>query len=66
MVWTDRMLAALEAGVQGGVWFSLIDKVTSPRGLRAAWAQVQRNQGSGGQQLVGVPRTGSVDTNAFA
>ena len=48
MVWTDRMLAALEEGVQGGVWFSLIDKVTSPRGLRAAWAQVQRNQGSGG------------------
>lgn len=48
MVWTDRMLAALEEGVQGGVWFSLIDKVTSLRGLRAAWGQVQRNQGSGG------------------
>jgi RNA-directed DNA polymerase len=26
-VWTDRMLAALEKGVKGGVWFSLIDKV---------------------------------------
>ena len=48
VVWTDRMLAALEQGVQGGVWFSLIDKVTSLRGLRAAWSQVQRNQGSGG------------------
>lgn len=26
-VWTDRMLAALEYGVKGDVWFSLIDKV---------------------------------------
>jgi hypothetical protein len=24
-VWTDRMLEALEQGVRGGVWFSLID-----------------------------------------
>jgi hypothetical protein len=24
-VWSDRMLAALEQGVKGGVWFSLID-----------------------------------------
>jgi len=24
-VWTDRMLTALEKGVKGGVWFSLID-----------------------------------------
>ena len=23
MVWTERMLAALEQGVKGGVWFSL-------------------------------------------
>jgi RNA-directed DNA polymerase len=42
------MLAALEEGVQGGVWFSLIDKVTSLRGLQAAWAQVRSNRGSGG------------------
>lgn len=26
-VWTNRMLTALENGVKGGVWFSLIDKV---------------------------------------
>jgi hypothetical protein len=31
MVWTDRMLAALENGVKGDVWFSLIDKVYNPR-----------------------------------
>ncbi len=42
------MLAALEQGVQGGVWFSLIDKVTSLGGLQAAWKQVRRNRGSGG------------------
>ena len=26
-IWTDRMLDALEQGVKGGCWFSLIDKV---------------------------------------
>ena len=26
-VWTERMLTALENGVKGGVWYSLIDKV---------------------------------------
>jgi RNA-directed DNA polymerase len=35
-VWTDRMLTALETGVKGGVWFSLMDKVESPRALQAA------------------------------
>jgi len=25
-VWTDRMLEALEQGVKGGVWFSLIGR----------------------------------------
>jgi len=40
-VWTDRMLEALEKGVKGGVWFSLIDKVYRPRTLTAAWFQVK-------------------------
>ena len=26
-VWTERMLTALETGIKGGKWFSLIDKV---------------------------------------
>ena len=26
-VWTERMLAALERGVKGGKWFSLMDKI---------------------------------------
>ena len=44
-VWTERMLTALEEGVKGGVWFSLIDKVSAPRNLRAAYARVKANAG---------------------
>jgi RNA-directed DNA polymerase len=42
------MLTALEDGVKGGVWFSLIDKVYSARNLRAAFAEVKANRGSAG------------------
>jgi RNA-directed DNA polymerase len=42
------MLEALEAGVQGGKWFSLIDKVIAPRTLAAAWAKVKANKGAAG------------------
>lgn len=47
-VWTERMLTALEVGVKGGIWFSLIDKVYKPGNLRAAFAQVKANQGAAG------------------
>jgi len=47
-VWTDRMLEALDKGVKGGVWFSLIDKVYRPTTLYAAWLTVQANNGSAG------------------
>jgi RNA-directed DNA polymerase len=47
-IWTDRMLAALENGVTGGKWFSLIDKVVRPRTLEVAWKQVARNKGAAG------------------
>jgi RNA-directed DNA polymerase len=47
-VWTERMLEALEKGVKGGVWFSLIDKVFRPGTLYAAWVTVRRNGGSAG------------------
>lgn len=47
-VWTERMLTALEAGVKGGVWFSLIDKVSAPRVLRWAFEQVEKNGGAAG------------------
>jgi len=54
MVWTDRMLAALEDGVQGGVWFSLMDKVGSDRNLSSAWAKVACNEGAAGVDHVTV------------
>ena len=54
LVWTDRMLRALEQGVKGGVWFSLIDKVWSVSNLRAAWARVARNNGAAGVDHVTV------------
>ena len=47
-VWTDRMLTALEQGVKGGVWFSLIDKVYSTSNLQAAFAKVKANGGAAG------------------
>jgi RNA-directed DNA polymerase len=53
-VWTDRMLEALEKGVKGGVWFSLIDKVYRPKVLFAAWLSVRgkgRAVGSDHQSL---------------
>jgi RNA-directed DNA polymerase len=47
-VWTNRMLTALERGVKGGKWFSLIDKVFAPKNLRASWEKVRRNRGTAG------------------
>jgi RNA-directed DNA polymerase len=47
-VWTDRMLTALEQGVKGGRWFSLVDKVYALATLRAAFASVKANQGAAG------------------
>lgn len=47
-VWTERMLAALEAGPKGGKWYSLIDKVASPKALRVAFGHVKRNGGAAG------------------
>ena len=47
-IWTERMLAALDNGVQGGCWFSLIDKVYRPATLQAAWRKVAANAGAAG------------------
>jgi RNA-directed DNA polymerase len=47
-VWTDRMLMALEQGVKGDVWFSLVDKVYAMRTLRRAFEDVQANDGAAG------------------
>jgi RNA-directed DNA polymerase len=53
-VWTDRMLTALEQGVKGGVWFSLVDKVYAPRTLRRAFEDVKANDGAAGVDRVTV------------
>jgi RNA-directed DNA polymerase len=42
------MLAALEKGVKGGRWFSLMDKVYAPANLAAAWKRVRSNRGAAG------------------
>lgn len=47
-VWTERMLDALEEGVKGGKWYSLIDKVYAEETLWAGWRAVKRNGKSGG------------------
>ena len=47
-IWTERMLEALEGGVKGGKWHSLIDKVYREENLRDAWCQVEEKQGGGG------------------
>jgi RNA-directed DNA polymerase len=53
-VWTERMLTALEEGVKGGKWFSLIDKIHPVRTLRAAFSQVAANKGAAGVDHVTV------------
>ena len=47
-VWTERMLDALEKGVKGGKWYSLIDKVYAEETLWAGWRAVKRNGSSAG------------------
>jgi RNA-directed DNA polymerase len=42
------MLTALEQGVKGGKWFSLIDKVHPERTLDAAFSRVAANRGAAG------------------
>ena len=48
LVWTERMLSALENGVQGGKWYALIDKVYAPATLELAWTKVHANRGAAG------------------
>ena len=47
-IWTDRMLAALENGVRGNRWFSLMDKVYRPQTLASAWEHVRAKRGAAG------------------
>jgi RNA-directed DNA polymerase len=53
-VWNERMLTALEQGVKGGCWFSLIDKVWKPANLHSAFRKVKANGGAAGVDRVTV------------
>jgi len=53
-VWTNRMLAALENGVKGGKWFSLIDKVYLEANLIQSTRKVVQNKGAAGVDHVTV------------
>src|SRR5690606_13291618 len=50
------MLEALERGVKGGKWFSLIDKVYSDGTLAAGWGRVKSNAGACGVDGITVER----------
>ena len=68
-VWTERMLTALERGVQGGVWFSLIDKVFSLPNLLAAFVKVKANGGAAGcdhQTIARYDATSRMDNDVSA
>lgn len=53
-MWTERMLEALETGVRGGKWHSLIDKVYREESLRAAWEHVRERGGCAGIDKVSI------------
>ena len=55
-IWTESMLAALQTGVNGGKWHSLIDKVSRLETLKMGWAQVERNAGAAGVDRMSVER----------
>ena len=46
-VWTARMLTALEQGVKGGRWYTLMDKVVALPTLRAAFARESQSRRGG-------------------
>jgi RNA-directed DNA polymerase len=50
------MLEALERGVKGGKWFSLIDKVSSERTLAIGWEKVRSNAGACGVDGITIER----------
>ncbi len=47
-IWSKNMLRALQKGVKGNKWFSLIDKIYSERTLELAWLKVKSNAGACG------------------
>jgi len=56
VIWSEKMLTALENGVKGGKWFSLIDKVYSKKALEKAWLKVKKNRGAAGVDNISIER----------
>jgi len=57
-VWTERMLATLETGIEGGKWFRLIDKVWRPENLARSLQKVVAKGGSAGIDHQSVSQVG--------
>jgi RNA-directed DNA polymerase len=55
-IWTETMLIALDNGVKGGKWFSLIDKVYRNSTLEAAWQKVRANKGAAGVDAITISK----------
>jgi RNA-directed DNA polymerase len=55
-IWTERRVSALVNGVEGGKWYSLMDKVYAPATLQLAWQKVQANRGAAGVDGMSVGR----------
>ena len=63
-VWTKRMLTTLDEGVEGGKWYSLIDKVYRETTLHAAFEAVSSNDGAAGVDHVSTEQYGAnLDVN---
>jgi hypothetical protein len=55
-IWSEKMLVALERGIKGNLWFSLIDKIGRADTLELAWAKVSSNAGACGVDGITVER----------
>lgn len=55
-VWTERMLEALEQGVKGGRWYSLMDKIAREANLRAGFKSVKARKGAPGVDHITIER----------
>lgn len=57
-IWTPAMLEALDRGVKGGKWFSLMDKVYRMSNLKESYERVRKNNGAPGVDRVTVGQFG--------
>ncbi len=55
-VWTERMVSALENGVKGGRWYSLMDKVYAPDDAGGGLAESPGQWGRGGRDGQSIER----------